>query len=84
MVLVRENYKRYYEKIINLRRVFNMMNIENINFLKAWSKAEEAIKMMNKYRDNDEAKYAEWEKVYYDQMAITKAVIRKQYLKTQK
>ena len=84
MVLVRENYKRYYEKIINLRRVFNMMNIENINFLKAWSKAEEAIKMMNKYRDNDEAKYAEWEKVYYDQMAITKAVIRKQYLKAQK
>ena len=84
MVLVRENYKRYYEKIINLRRVFNMMNIENINFLKAWSKAEEAIKMMNKYRDNDEAKHAEWEKVYYDQMAITKAVIRKQYLKTQK
>jgi hypothetical protein len=84
MVLVREIYNDYYEKIINLRRVFNMMNIENINFLKAWSKAEEAIKMMNKYRDNDEAKYAEWEKVYYDQMAITKAVIRKQYLKAQK
>ena len=84
MVLVREIYKPLYEKIINLRRVLIMMNNENINFLKAWSKAEEAIKMMNKYRDNDEAKYSEWEKVYYDQMAITKAVIRKQYLKAQK
>jgi pantothenate kinase-related protein Tda10 len=84
MVLVRENYTPLYEKIINLRRVLIMMNNENINFLKAWSKAEEAIKMMNKYRDNDEAKYSEWEKVYYDQMAITKAVIRKQYLKAQK
>ena len=84
MVLVRENHKALYEKIINLRRVLIMMNNENINFLKAWSKAEEAIKMMNKYRDNDEVKYSEWEKVYYDQMAITKAVIRKQYLKAQK
>jgi hypothetical protein len=84
MVLVREIYNAYYEKIINLRRVLIMMNNENINFLKAWSKAEEAIKMMNKYRDNDEAKYSEWKKVYYDQMAITKAVIRKQYLKAQK
>ena len=61
-----------------------MMNNENINFLEVWNKTEEAIKMMNKYRYTDEVKYSEWKKVYYDQMAITQAVIRKQYLKNQK
>ena len=61
-----------------------MMNIDNVKFLYAWSKADEAIKMMIKYRDTDEAKYAEWEKVYNDQILITKAFMRKQGMKSQK
>ena len=61
-----------------------MMNIDNIKFLAAWSKADEAIKMMIKYHDTDEAEYLKWEKIYNEQSEITKAFMRKQGNKTQK